>query len=147
MFALCADRLAEGGVLAINIECREWDDPLVHSMGRTLRQSFAHVWALPIAEPPNSLGNLILVATNREGFEFPEDRLGDMGEAMRTGDMEFHWKVVQQNHAWLNRFEPGTDRGIVLTDDRSPVELWSEEINRTARRQLHSYFGEDERVW
>lgn len=147
MFALVASRLGEQGVLAMNIECRGWDDPLVHALGATLRTSFDHVWALPIAEPPNRLGNLVLVATNRPGFTFPDGRLGDMGEAMATGDQEFHWTVVQQNHAWLNRFEPGLDRGIVLTDNRSPVELWSEEINRQARRQLHEFFGDDERFW
>lgn len=147
MFALCAQRLGPEGVFAMNLECRQWDDPLVHSLGATLRTSFDHVWALPIAEPPNTLGNLILVATNREDFRFPEERLGDMGEAMASGDQEYHWTVVQQNHAWLNRFEAGSKWGLVLTDDRSPVELWSEEINRQARRQLHKYFGDDERFW
>ena len=147
MFELCSERLTDDGVLSINVECREWNDPLVHSMAATLRTSFKHVWALPIAEPPNTLGNLILLATNREGFNFPEERLGDMGEAMRSGDQAFHWKVVQQNHAWDNRFEPGLDRGIVFTDDRSPVELWSEAINLEARRGLHEFFGEEGRVW
>jgi spermidine synthase len=147
MFALCAGRLNENGVLAMNIECREWNDPIVHSLGITLRESFDHVWALPIAEPPNTLGNMILVATNREGFEFPDERLGDMEEAMLTGDMEYHWKVVQQNHSWDNRFEPGITWGLVLTDDRSPVELWSERVNFEARRDLHEFFGEDGRVW
>jgi spermidine synthase len=147
MFALVADRLAEGGAVAINIECRAWDDPLVHSLAATLRTSFDHVWALPIAEPPNTLGNLVLVASNREGFEFDDDRLGDMRAALESGDSAHHWKVVKQNHAWANRFEPGMDRGIVLTDDRSPVEIWSEQINLQARRVLHEHFGEDGRVW
>lgn len=147
MFELTAQRLAEGGVLAINVECRQWNDPLVHSLAATLRTSFEHVWALPIAEPPTSLGNLILVASNREDFEFDDDRLGDMREALESGDSAFHWKVVKQNHAWANRFEPGREQGVVLTDDRSPVELWSEQINLEARRGLHEFFGEEGRVW
>jgi spermidine synthase len=147
MFELVSDRLTDGGVVAINVECRAWNDPLVHSLAATLRTSFDHVWALPIAEPPNSLGNLVLVASNREGFEFDEDRLDDMREALETGDSALHWKVVKQNHAWLNRFEPGLDHGLVLTDDRSPVEIWSEQINLQARRVLHEHFGEEGRVW
>ena len=147
MFELTERRLAEDGVLAINVECREWHDPLVHALAATLRTSFTHVWALPIAEPPDTLGNLILVATNRDGFEFPEERLGDMEEAMQSGDHAWHWAVVQQNHAWDNRFEAGNDRGLVLTDDRSPVELWSEQVNLEARRGLHEFFGKDARVW
>ena len=36
---------------------------------------------------------------------------GDMREALETGDSAHHWRVVKQNHAWANRFEPGVDRG------------------------------------
>jgi hypothetical protein len=53
------------------------------------------------------------------------------------GDEYWHWVVVERNHAWANRFEPKTDGVPVLTDDRNPVDLWSDELNRIARLDLH----------
>jgi len=67
--------------------------------------------------------------------------------ALRSGGGYYHWTAVLQNHAWANRFEPGLETGIRFTDDRSPVEVWSEQINLEARRDLHEFFGEEGRVW
>jgi spermidine synthase len=130
-FALVARRLAPEGVLAINIECVGWDDVLVRSLAATLREEFAHVLALPIAEPPDQLGNLILMASQRElelATEIPptHDRFST---------------VYDKNHAWDNRFEPPRHDAPVLTDDLNPVDLWSDRINLAARRDLHDRFG------
>jgi spermidine synthase len=136
-FALARSRLAADGVLALNLEAVGWNHPLVHAIGTTLRRSFAHVEALPIAEPPDQLGNLILLASNRT-LEISDEALGDPVQAL--SDPYEHWRVLLRRHAWHNRFEPHD--GVVLTDDRNPVDLWSEEINRVARRQLHAFWAD-----
>lgn len=131
-FELAAERLTPGGVLALNVECIGWDDPLVRSLAATLRERFAHVLALPIAEPPDQLGNLILFASQRE--------LDIAREIPPTPD---RWSsVYDKNHAWDNRFAPEADAAaVVLTDDLNPVDIWSDRINHAARRDLHGRFG------
>jgi len=136
-FALAKARLNPGGILALNVESVGWHHPLVESLGRTLKTSFAHVVALPIAEPPNAIGNLILAASDR-AIEVPDSLLGDVVASL-TNEYD-HWRVVTRHHAWDNRFEPG-ERGLVLTDDRNPADLWSQEINLVARRQLAETLG------
>ncbi len=51
------------------------------------------------------------------------------------------------NHAWDNRFEPGTEGARILTDDRNPVELWSEAVNLAERQELHRFLGDDLLSW
>jgi spermidine synthase len=133
-FALVKSRMKPGGVLAMNIEARTWHDILVHSLTATLKTSFAHVVALPIAEPPNTLGNLILVAADRP-IEIDDELLGDLRALLPY--VYRHTVAVQQHHAWDNRFEPETASMPVLTDDHNPVDLWAEAINRRARQQMH----------
>jgi spermidine synthase len=127
-FALARARLRPGGVLALNVWAVGWHDVLVHALAATLRTQFAHVLALPLAEPPDRLDNLILLASDRpldlaEEPPVPSDRFS----------AEYH-----RAHAWDNRFVPET-RGIrPVTDDRNPVDLWSERINLASRRLLHA---------
>jgi SAM-dependent methyltransferase len=137
-FALAKRRLAPGGVLALNVEAVGWHHPLVEALGATLRRSFAHVVALPTAEPPNQIGNLVLAASDRE-IVVPDSLLGDPVASLT--DEYDHWRVLTRLHAWDNRFEPGRAGGIVLTDDRNPADLWSQQINLVARRQLAETLG------
>ena len=136
-FALAARRMTPEGVLALNIITTSWDDILARSVAATLKTSFSHVLALPIGEPPNTLGNIVLLASNRE-MTFSDDTIPNPYEVV--ADEYLHWKVVEQNHAWDNRFEPDTDHAPVLTDDRSPVDLWGERVNLAVREDLHGYF-------
>jgi hypothetical protein len=136
-FALAKRRLAPGGVLALNVEAIGWHHPLVEALGATLRQSFAHVVALPIAEPPIRLGNLILLARDAP-IDIPLERLGDSVASLI--DEYDHWRVNLRNHGWDNRFEPGLRGAPVLTDDRNPIDLWAEQINFVARRELKDLF-------
>lgn len=131
-FALAAEHLKPEGVLVINIECEGWRDPLVRSLAATLRESFSHVLALPIAEPPDTLGNLVLMAANRE-LELVEELPPTPGRFSN---------LYHKNHAWDNRFEPDIEGAPVLTDDLNPVDIWSERINLTAREGLHEYFAQ-----
>jgi spermidine synthase len=135
MFALVKSRLNPGGVLAMNVEARDWHDILVHSLAATLKTEFSTVIALPVGEPPNVLGNVVLLAADRP-LDLEEGSLGNPYEFL--GDDYWHTVVVQRNHAWANRFVPLTDGIPVLTDDHDPVALWAERINLVARRQLHT---------
>ncbi len=143
-FALVKSRLSAQGVLAINVETREWHDILTRSLAATLRTQFEHVMALPIAEPPNTMGNMILLASNRE-LELDDEVLGDPRAALPYPYL--HARVVERRHAWANRFEPNIAGVPILTDDRNPVDLWAEAINWTARRNMHREQGWDRFAW
>jgi len=62
-------------------------------------------------------------------------------------DDYMHWYILQLNHALDNRFVPDTDDILVLTDDLNPVDLLGGVIILTARKQLHSYLGENGLNW
>ncbi|TMQ69956.1 MAG: hypothetical protein E6K80_10040 [Candidatus Eisenbacteria bacterium] len=143
-FALARSRLARGGVLVVNVEAVGWDDELVKSVGRTLGAEFSQVLALPIAEPPDKLGNLILLASDRP-LEISDAALGNPADYI--ADDYLHWTVVLRNHAWENRFVPGRTGGQVLTDDLDPVDVWAERINLAARVDLHRFFGRETATW
>jgi spermidine synthase len=130
-FAEARRHLAPGGAIALNVEGIGWHDPLIHALAATLGSSFPHVVALPTSEPPNQLGNVVLVASDHE-LELDEDALGDPVGSLP--DEYEHWCVLQRRHAWDNRFTPG--HGRVLTDDWNPADLHAEEINLAVRRSI-----------
>jgi spermidine synthase len=137
-FRLARTRLRPGGVLVLNVEAVGWHDRLVHGVGVTLGRVFPHVAVLPIAEPPDRLGNVVLLAADRP-LEIAEDRLENPVDYLADGDE--HWRVVQRLHAWDNRFAPDPARAHALTDELNPVDVWAEQINHRARRELHAWFG------
>jgi spermidine synthase len=137
-FALARTRLSPGGILMLNVESVGWKSPLIRSVAATLRAEFPNVVVLPISEPPDQIGNLILLASERP-LDLPLAVLGDPVDAL--ADIYEHWRVVHRNHSWDNRFEPQPTWGPVLTDDLSPVDLWAEETNLVARRDLHRAFA------
>ncbi len=132
-FAEAKARLRPGGVLALNLEAVGWDEPLARAVAATLATRFRHVLALPIAEPPDQLGNLVLLACDRE-MAIPPESLGD--PVATLSDEQEHWRVLERMHAWNNRFVPSGGR--VLTDDWNPADLRSEEINLAARRRTRT---------
>ena len=134
-FGLVKAHMKPGAILAVNIEVRTWHDILVHSLAATLRQHFAHVIALPTAEPQNTLGNLILLASDR-ALDLDESQLGDLYALLPFPYR--HEAGVEQHHAWDNRFEPVIEGMPVLTDDRNPVDVWAEAINWKARQMMHT---------
>jgi spermidine synthase len=129
-FKLVSSRLIDDGVLAINMESIGWKSTIVESMAATLKEHFRNILVLPIAEPPNRLGNIILLASNiklqmEHELPLPESRFN---------------AEYDRVHAWDNRFEPDTDGALVLTDELNPADLWGEEINLVERRELREYF-------
>ncbi len=132
-FADAKARLRPGGTLVLNLEAIGWDEPLVRAAAATLATRFRQVVALPTAEPPDQLGNVVLVAGDR-ALDVPPERLGDPVTSL--SDEQEHWRVLQRRHAWDNRFTP--TGGRVLTDDWNPADLRGEEINLASRRRTRA---------
>ena len=143
-FALIESRLRPGGVLAVNIQADGWFDVLTRSLAATLQESFDRVLALPLSEPRNQFGNLVLLASDRE-LEFPPEMLGSPYDFL--DDPYLHWTVLARVHAWDNRFIPDASGVPVLTDDRNPVDLWAERINLKARKELHNSYDWEHLAW
>ncbi|HUV37307.1 MAG TPA: fused MFS/spermidine synthase [Patescibacteria group bacterium] len=136
-FGLVSSRLRDGGVLAVNLQTIGWKSTIVRSLAATLKEHFTDVLALPIVEPPNKLGNVILLASNRSL---------DIDGELPTPESRFSAEY-DRTHAWNNRFVPDTDGVPALTDDRNPVDLWTEEINLVERRKLNEYFKDFDVLW
>lgn len=134
---LASSRLAPEGILAVNTLSVGWRSRIVRSMAATLEAVFPEVVALPIAEPPNTIGNVVLLASNRP-LEIPYS-LPDPGSRFDP--------YYDRMHAWQNRFSPETEGVLVFTDDRNPIDLWGEEVNLVDRRKLAGYFEDAGLVW
>lgn len=140
-FALIASRLKPEGVLAINIEALGWHHILVRSLAATLKKSFSQILALPTYQPPERIGNIVMLASNRE-IKLNRPMEGDITDLNYVLTPLYH-----QNQAWSNRFAPDTREVPVLTDDLNPVDLWAESTNLAARKDLHNYFEESGLSW
>jgi hypothetical protein len=130
-FAAAKARLRPGGIVVVNVETVGWQDPLAHALIATLRSEFRDAFAMPVAEPPDQLGNVVLMASDR-ALDLNPELLGDPVGSL--SDEDEHFRVLARHHAWENRYRPG--RGRVLTDDWNPVDVRAEEINRVAREKL-----------
>lgn len=138
-FGLIHSRLAPGGILAMNIHAVGWRDVIVSSLAATLSQKFENVLVLPIAEPPNQLGNLILLASDNN-LELGTDEEPPVPQSRFSAD--YH-----RAHAWDNRFEVDVSGITILTDDLNPIDLWSERVNLVSRKELHESFKKPGLVW
>jgi spermidine synthase len=135
-FRLCRNRLKPDGVLAVNVVAIGWNDRMVRSVAATLRTEFSEVIALPIAEPPDRLGNVVLMASNRKlDLKMDVER--------HYWDREYRYgPKYQRVHAWDNQFSPNPNGAEIVTDDRNPVDVWSEVINYADRQELLSWLKE-----
>lgn len=129
-FSLARSRLRPGGTLVVNVEALGWHDPIVQAVGATLAGVFAHVRAFPIAEPPNRLGNVIIMATDT-GFELDHPIERPLDRFSRQYNVA---------HAWDNAFDVTAADGATLTDDLNPVDVWEARTALRARQRLHEYF-------
>jgi predicted membrane-bound spermidine synthase len=141
VFSLAKSKLKKDGILSINVESIGWNDMIVHSIGVTLKKVFGNVIVMPIAEPPDQLGNVIIAASDGK-IELEREIFRDYTDPDYRFSPEY-----EMAHAWDNRFEPDIKSGSILTDDLNPVEIWSERINLRARKELHSYFGRESFAW
>ena len=136
-FSLIRSRLSPGGILTMNLQAVGWHDEIVASIAATVNRQFEHVAVLPIAEPPDQLGNIVLLASNRElnlekELPIPLERFS---------------AEYDRAHAWDNRFHVDVAGIQVLTDDLNPIDVWSERVNLASRKELHAFFGKEGIAW
>lgn len=129
-FALIESRLSEDGVVVVNIEALGTSSPVVGAVAATLAEHFRHVICLPVGEDSTALTNLIL---------FASDRPLELRRPIVDGTPEGQQRLL----AWSRRFAPDVRGAPVLTDDLSPVDVWSEQINAVSRRTLHAGLAKD----
>ena len=106
-FSLARDRLARGGVVAINVGHPEGSDRLERVLSATLRSVFAHV-----ARDPLDPTNTILMASDAP---ITRERFVASGDAMPADLRPLALRASA-------RLRPGLPGGTVYTDDRAPVE-------------------------
>jgi predicted membrane-bound spermidine synthase len=141
-FGVAKSVLKPGGVLAMNVICVGWKDPIVGSVAATMRTRFADVLALPMAEPPDRLGNLILLAGDGDLEAIPEPE--------SNSELDPDWRfspAYAVRHAWDNRFRPETAGLSPYTDDLNAVDVRSEEIKSSTRRAIREYFRKQNIGW
>jgi len=129
-FGLIASRLGPRGTLAVNVRALGWHDAIIRSIAATLGAAFPNVLALPIAEPPDQLGNVILLAS-KGPLEIP----GDLPVPFDRFTAEY-----DRFHAWENRFAPDTNGVPVLTDANNPLDRMVEAISVRERKQVREMF-------
>jgi spermidine synthase len=139
-FGLIAAHLEPDGLLAVNVESLAWEGKIVRSLTATLLEHFDHVLALPTTTVPDEYGNVILLASHR-GLAVPSVRQRDVAASARWLNNE------DLRRAWANRFVPDPRGAPVLSDDLNPIDLWSEEVNFVARKDLHEYFETSGKSW
>jgi len=137
MMELVSRSLRPGGIVAVNVLTVGWKSEMVRSTAATLETCFRNVIALPIPEPPNTLGNVVILAAHR-----PLELRRELDRPYSRFSEEY-----DMNHAWDNRFRPDTENALVFTDDRSPVDLWGERINLVDRRHIRDYFRDAGFSW
>jgi spermidine synthase len=127
-FALVRRRLVPGGVFALNVESRGWRGATLRAVAATLWTQFDHVIALPLSEDQSVVTNVVLLAS---------DSAVELQRAIEPKTIGASYQLA----AWARRFEPprGAD---VLTDDRSPVDIWSEELHVESRQATRESFAQ-----
>lgn len=130
-FELATSRLRKGGILAVNVITLGWRSKVVLAISESIRRSLPNIAVLPIVEPPNSLGNVIIIASKRKLVPFEEPSI-----PLTRFSAEYN-----RFHAWENRFEPAPTPSLLLTDDLNPIDVWAEGINLANRKRLHKFFG------
>ncbi len=114
-FTLAAARMPETGIFAIAVESVGWKDEIVQTLSATLGAAFRQVIVLPISEPPDKFGSIVLMASNTVRSDLLRD-------PERNLDYSPEWRYgpeYQKAHAWDNHFTlvPGAARIQTDTDN------------------------------
>jgi spermidine synthase len=114
-FTLAHDRLAEDGVVAVNVGRTHTDYSLVDSIAATMQQVFPSVYIVDEPDNGSPLGNSMVVATRRP------TTLADFSANLPAFDHPLLVEVARRAapQVRLAAPPPGTP---TFTDDRAPVE-------------------------
>jgi predicted membrane-bound spermidine synthase len=114
-FQLARDRLAEDGVVAVNVGRTTTDYSLVDAIAATMQQVFPSVFVVDLPDGSGPLGNSLVVATRR-----PASLTDFQSNLPRfTGPMLDQVAQQASGLARVAQPPPGTP---TFTDDRAPVE-------------------------
>lgn len=139
-----ARHLTPDGVLVYVVEAHGWGDPVIGSLGATLRTSFEHVVAMPTSEPQTALGTILVYASHAP-LPWSDEQLPEMSQFFMNPSAL--WEAQQLAHAWLNRYEPQPRDAAVWSDERTALDLHADRLNHAARAELHTFFGPDGGSW
>jgi spermidine synthase len=114
-FQLARDRLADDGVVAVNVGRTTTDYSLVDAIAATMRQVFPSVFVVDLPDGDGPLGNSLVVATRRPST------LTDFRANLPRFAGPMLDQVAEQTSglARMAQPPPGTP---IFTDDRAPVE-------------------------
>jgi spermidine synthase len=136
MFSLCFEKLAAGGILAINVSSFGDSDPILRSVARTLEAAAhraagegARVQILRVRRDHNSI---VFARKSGEGFEPAKwlDRFRGKSQATAIAK-ELAQYALSPGAIWQYSEKPGD---VLLTDDHAPVERLQAESLRLATK-------------
>ncbi len=114
-FALARERLAEDGVVAVNVGRTHSDYSLVDAIAATMQQVFPSVYVVDLPDGGGPLGNALVVATRRP------TTLADFRANLPRFDAPLLAEVGRQAMGQAIPAAPPPGAPI-FTDDRAPVE-------------------------
>lgn len=122
MFELCASRLTDGGILAINVSSFGREDPVRRSIAGTL--GGAPSWkpsGKPLSLHVRGEHNSVVVARKGAPLRTPADLLRTVRSASKPSPLQplLQFVASPSGHLWETE---GPDT-LTLTDDRAPMEL------------------------
>ena len=122
--------MSSNGIITINVQSVGWKSEIVNTISATLASVFRNVLVLPIAEPPNKFGNLIIAASDSDI---------ELKQELPSVESRFS-RDYNKAHAWDNRFTPETTGYRVLTDNLNNIDVLSEEASIASRKENLEYF-------
>jgi len=111
-FQLIANHLTDDGVLAVSLESIGWHDEVTSTLAATLAECFPRVFVLPMAEPPNKFGSIVLLALRAKR----DDLLRDTERNDLHSPFWRYGPEYQKTHAWDNHFVADIHNARVQTD-------------------------------
>jgi spermidine synthase len=114
-FALARDRLAEDGVLAVNVGRTHTDYSLVDAIAATMGQAFPSVYVMDEPDQGSSLGNSLVIATRKRSAL--DDLLANLPRFNEPLLAEVARRAVPQA-----RLATPPAASPIFTDDHAPVE-------------------------
>ncbi len=114
-FALARDRLAENGVVAVNVGRTHTDYSLVHAIAATMQTAFPSVYVIDEPSGDSSLGNTLVVGTRQP------TTLTDFNANLPRFDAPLLAEVGRRAAPQAQEAAPPAGTPI-FTDDHAPVE-------------------------
>ncbi len=137
-----SSHLRSNGILALNVETIGWDDPLVGRLGSALKEHFHSVFALPMEEPPDQVGDVVLFASNA--------LLQPLRPLPVNVTYNPDWRFgpgYQKVHAWDNRFTPVAKDVPSFFERINPFDNRADAINFAVRQEFFANFKKKDLLW